>query len=129
MPEETEGPGRKRPNGELEADILAALHRAGTPLTAGELVEQLNSSLSYSTVVTVLTRLHIKQLLSRAPRGRAYAYTPVADEPGLAARRMQGVLDELPDRQAVLTRFVDNLSDADEDLLRQLLGNDLDGDR
>ncbi|MYS20304.1 Predicted transcriptional regulator [Streptomyces sp. DvalAA-14] len=129
MPEHTDGSGRKRPNGALEADILAALHGAGTPLTAGELVERLNNRLSYSTVVTVLTRLHIKQLLSRAPRGRAYAYTPIADEPGLAARRMQRVLDELPDRQAVLARFVDNLSAADENLLRRLLGPDLDRDR
>ncbi|MFC4030785.1 BlaI/MecI/CopY family transcriptional regulator [Streptomyces polygonati] len=129
MPEESGGSASKRPNGELEADILAALHRAGTALTAGELVEHLSSRLSYSTVVTVLGRLHTKQLLSRAPRGRAYAYTPVADEPGLAARRMQRVLDELPDREAVLTRFVDNLSDADEGLLRQLLGAELDGER
>ncbi|WP_405589166.1 BlaI/MecI/CopY family transcriptional regulator [Streptomyces sp. NBC_01190] len=124
MPDDIHDPGRKRPNGALEADILAALHRAGTPLTAGEVVDRLSRRLSYSTVVTVLSRLHTKRLLDRAQRGRAYAYSPATDESGLAARRMQGVLDELPDREAVLTHFVANLPAADEHLLRQLLAAD-----
>jgi predicted transcriptional regulator len=124
MGTDTQGPGsgRRRANGEREAEILATLQDAGVPLTPGEVVERLGSELTYSSVVTILTRMHTKQVLSRTHRGRAYAYAPVADEPGLAARRMQGVLNERPDREAVLMRFVDGLSDADEDLLRQLLG-------
>ncbi|GII30291.1 BlaI/MecI/CopY family transcriptional regulator [Planotetraspora mira] len=122
-------PGRRRANGEREAEILAVLQEAGTPLTPGEVVEHLGDDLTYSTVVTILSRLHTKQLLTRTPRGRAYAYSPVADEPGLAARRMRGVLDERPDREAVLTRFVDGLSSADEELLRHLLGPEQDLDR
>ena len=115
-------PGRRRANGEREAEILAVLQKAGTPLTPGEVAEHLGDELTYSTVVTILSRLHTKQVLTRTPRGRAYAYSPVADEPGLAARRMRGVLDGRPDREAVLSRFVDGLSSADEELLRQLLG-------
>ena len=48
-------------------------------------------------------------------------YTPVADEPGLAARRMARVLDGEADREAVLTRFVSSLSERDEELLRRVL--------
>ena len=48
---------------------------------------------------------------------------PVADEPGLAARRMARVLDGEADREAVLARFVSALSDSDEDLLRRMLGD------
>jgi hypothetical protein len=48
-------------------------------------------------------------------------YTPVADEPGLAARRLAKLLDAEPDREAVLTRFVSGLTEADGDLLRRLL--------
>jgi predicted transcriptional regulator len=124
-------PSRRRANGQLEAEILAALRAAGTALTPGEVAERLGAGLTYSTVVTILTRLHTKELLTRTPRGRAYAYAPVndADEPGIAARRMRGVLDALPDREAVLSRFVDGLSDTDEELLRQLLGPDPDPGR
>jgi predicted transcriptional regulator len=120
---------RRRANGQLEAEVLAALQDAATPLTPGEVMERIGDGLTYSTVVTILGRLHTKQLLTRTKHGRAYAYAPVADDAGLAARRMRGVLDERPDREAVLSRFVDDLSSADEELLRQLLGPDADQGR
>jgi hypothetical protein len=51
----------------------------------------------------------------------------VADEPGLAARRMARVLDSEADREAVLARFVSSLNSQDEELLRKMLsGPDLD---
>lgn len=45
-----------------------------------------------------------------------------------AARRMRTVLEERPDRDAVLARFTDEPSDRDADLLRQLLGPEADAD-
>jgi predicted transcriptional regulator len=122
MEADAQGRRRRRANGEREAEVLAVLHRAEGALTPGEVAERLGGELTYSTVVTILTRLYAKQLLTRTPRGRAYAYTPVTDDPGLAARRMRTVLEERTDREAVLARFVDSLSGTDEDLLRQLLG-------
>ncbi|MGW0879293.1 BlaI/MecI/CopY family transcriptional regulator [Streptomyces sp. NPDC002671] len=112
----------KRPNGARETEILGLLQEAEGALTPGEVAERLGGELTYSSVVTILTRMHTKGLLTRAPRGRAYAYAPVTDDAGFAARRMRTVLDERPDREAVLARFADTLSDADADLLRQLLG-------
>jgi predicted transcriptional regulator len=123
------GPGGRRAHGRLEAEIRAVLGGADGPLTPGETAERLGGQLAYSTVVTILTRLYAKQQLTRTPRGRAYAYALVTDEAGLAARRMRGLLEELPDRAAVLTRFVDGLTSADEDLLRHLLGPDATSDR
>jgi predicted transcriptional regulator len=101
--------------------VLAALWSAHTPLTAGAVQRELGSTLAYSTVVTILSRLHTKGVLNRTPHGRAFAYTPVSDEPGLAARRMRQVLDGETDRGRVLARFVSDLSDEDERLLRSLL--------
>ncbi|MCN9242434.1 BlaI/MecI/CopY family transcriptional regulator [Streptomyces sp. RY43-2] len=115
--------GPKRPNGAREAEILDLLHKADSALTPGEVTELLGG-LTYSSVVTILTRMHTKGLLTRTRRGRAYAYTPVTDDPGFAARRMRSVLEERSDRQAVLARFADGLSAADADLLRHLLGPD-----
>ncbi len=116
------GATRRRANGALEGEVLAALQRAAVALTAGEVLTRLGGQLTYSTVVTILSRLYGKEVLTRTPRGRAYAYAPVADEPGLAALRMRKVLDSRPDREAVLSRFVHDLSAADGALLRHLLG-------
>jgi len=125
----TQDRGPKRPNGEREAEILQLLQQTRGALTPGEVAERLGGELTYSSVVTILTRMHTKQLLTRTRRGRAYAYAPVTDDPGFAARRMRTVLEERPDREAVLARFADGLSDTDAESLRRLLGSDADSDR
>ena len=116
--------GSRRAAGELESAVLGVLHTAGIPLSPGAVRERLGGDLAYTTVVTILSRLHAKGVLERARAGRAYLYTPVADEPGLAARRMATVLAGQPDREAVLARFVSGLSESDEQLLRRMLGTD-----
>lgn len=120
--------GSRRGAGELEAAALAVLQAAGTALTPGQVRDRLGGRLAYTTVVTILSRLHAKGVLTRVRSGRAYAYAPVADEPGLAARRMQGVLEAEDDRETVLARFVSGLSPADERLLRRMLGELPDAD-
>jgi predicted transcriptional regulator len=116
-------------NGKREAEVLAVLRSAPEPLTPRAVREVMDDDLSYSTVVTILTRLYEKDVLTRVPRGRAFAYAPATDEPGFAARRMRQAMEEVPDRETVLTRFVDDLSSGDEALLRRLLGGDLDSGR
>lgn len=113
--------GPRRASGELEAAVLAVLHAAGMPLSPGTVRERLSGELAYTTVVTILSRLQAKGVLQRTRTGRAYTYAPVADEPGLAARRMARVLAGEPDREAVLARFVNSLSTSDEQLLRRML--------
>lgn len=113
----------RRAAGELEAATLAVLQAANSPLTANEVLRALGGGLAYTTVVTILSRLHVKGVLDRHKAGRAYLYAPVADQPGLAARRMARVLDGEADREAVLARFVSSLSDSDEELLRRMLGD------
>src|SRR5438270_10197990 len=98
--------GGRRAAGELEREVLAVLQAAGQALTPGTVGERLGGELSYSTVVTILSRLHAKGILSRSRSGRAYAYAPVADMPGLAAQRMHQMLAAEPDRDVVLARFV-----------------------
>jgi predicted transcriptional regulator len=134
MPDDAGGASR-RPAGALEAEILALLRAASTPLSPGQVRERLvaaddlsssalsSSALSYSTVVTILSRLHAKGLLSRQRDGRAFAYT-VVDEASLAARRMNQALQVGRDHDAVLSRFVSSLSGRDAGLLRRLLGAD-----
>lgn len=113
--------GARRAAGALEAEVMAVLQRAGRPLTVSDVQSALGHDLAYSTVVTIMSRMHAKGLLTRAKQGRAFQYAPVSDEPGLVARRMHRTMAAEPDRQAVLARFVDSLSDQDERLLRDLL--------
>jgi predicted transcriptional regulator len=117
--------GERRAVGALEREILDLLQAGPEALSAGEVLRRLGGMLSYSTVVTVLSRMYDKGLLTRSKQGRAYVYTPVADSAGLTARRMKQVLESDSDREAVLSRFVDSLADGDEQLLRDLLGGDL----
>ena len=118
----------RRAHGALESAVLTTLWQAGAPLSATEVRERLAAqgkggadALAYTTVVTILTRLFEKGALSRERDGRAYRYAPVADEAGLAARRLTALLDTAADRNAVLSRFVEDLPDHDEQLLRGLL--------
>src|ERR1019366_7184463 len=79
--------------------------------------------LSYSTVVTIVTRLHAKGLLARQRAGRGFTYTAV-DDASLAASRMRQAFGSEHDHDGVLSRFVSGLSGRDARLLRQLLAGD-----
>jgi predicted transcriptional regulator len=113
----------RRGAGELEAEVLGVLLESASALSPGEVRDRVSAPLAYTTVVTILSRLYAKGVLERHKSGRAYLYAPVADSPGLAARRMARVLDGEADREAVLARFVSALSDRDEELLRRMLAD------
>lgn len=114
----------RRPAGALEAEVLAVLRTAGIPLSPGQVRDHLaapqQQELSYSTVVTILSRLHAKGLVTRERAGRGFAYAPL-DAASVAAGQMSRALDGGGDHDAVLSRFVSGLSGRDARLLRQLL--------
>jgi predicted transcriptional regulator len=141
----------RRAAGALEAEILAILRAADGPLTPGEVRQRLapatqaaadqagpdqaspdqagpdqadgqRGELAYSTVVTIVSRLHAKGLLARQRAGRGFTYAPV-DDASLAASRMSQVLGSENDHDAVLSRFVSGLSSRDALLLRELLAS------
>jgi predicted transcriptional regulator len=119
----------RRGPGELAAAVMQVLWEADRALNPGEVQAALAARdgqaapLSYSTVVTILSRLHAKKALERRRAGRAFRYSPASDQAGLAARQLAAMLDREADRDAVLSRFVAELSDRDEQLLRSLLGD------
>jgi predicted transcriptional regulator len=111
----------RRAKGSLESEVLAALWAAKRPLTAGDVADALGGDLAYTTVQTILVRLHGKGAVHRELTGRAHSYTPVLDDAGLAADRMRAMLDKGADHAAVLSRFLRVLSPEDEATLAQLL--------
>jgi predicted transcriptional regulator len=117
------GQPRRRP-GELESEVLTTLWAAGRPTSPAEVLQALGGGLAYTTVVTILTRMVDKGVLTRAKAGRMFTYQPVADASGLAARRMLAQLERENDKAQVLVHFVGALSPAEENLLRAILTDD-----
>ncbi|MDX2592484.1 MULTISPECIES: BlaI/MecI/CopY family transcriptional regulator [Streptomyces] len=120
----TDAKDERRPAGELEASVMAALWAAGAPQTPGQVQLTLGADLARTTVTTILTRLHDKGMVERRRQGRGYAYIPLQDAHGLTARRMHSELNRDSDRETVLARFVAQLSADDERILRDLLESD-----
>jgi predicted transcriptional regulator len=114
------GEGR-RAFGELEGDVLGLLWAADTPMTPGEIHAALGRDLAYTTVATVLTRLHDKGLVDREKAGRTHAYRPMVDEADVATLGFRSVLTRSHDRRALLQGLVQSLSPDDEELLQTLL--------
>ncbi len=106
--------------GPLETEVMEYLWMVGSG-TPAQVREALGADLAYTTVMTILTRLWRKGLLDRQRSGRAYEYRPVESQAQHRARGMRSTLDQAPDREAVLSRFVDELSPGDARLLRRLL--------
>jgi predicted transcriptional regulator len=111
----------RRTRGSLEQTVLDTLAASDRALTPAEVRDRLGSDLAYTTVMTVMTRLADKGLLTRQRSGRGYAYAAITDEAELAARKMRRVLDAQEDRAAVLARFVGSLQPGDENVLADLL--------
>ena len=98
---------------------MAALWKAGEPLTVRQLLGELNRGrrepLAYTTVMTIMNRLVDKGALRRRRRGRGYLYQPTADD--AAGLAVQSVVREFGD--AAIAQFVDQAR-GDPKVLRRL---------
>ena len=61
-------------------------------------------------------------MLTRVREGKAYAYSPVVEQADLAAEAMRAALEGSMDRPAVLSKFLGEISAADAEVIRELLG-------
>ena len=111
----------RRPNGSLEAEVMAVLWQRGEPTTGADVQDALETPLAYNTVQTILTRLWDKGVLLRRKAGRGHLYWPAQDAASTAAARMSAELAGRTDRQAVLQQFAASLNPNDAALLRDLL--------
>ncbi len=64
-----------RPLGSLEERVMELVWRAGT-LAVRDAVRELGGQLAYTTVMTIMSRLHAKGLLERVREGKTYVYRP-----------------------------------------------------
>ncbi len=114
-------PPSRRAAGQLEGETLAALWSSERAMTPAEVQRELEGELAYTTVMTILTRLHAKGLVQRVPSGRGYAYRPFEGQEAYAAQQMRNLLDQGADRSLVLQHFVERLQPDEERLIRRAL--------
>lgn len=111
----------RRQLGQLEAEVLAALAAADGDVSTADLRSRLPGDPAYTTVSTILFRLHDKRLVTRVRAGRQYLYRLAVDEARLVADRMHDHLRIASDPSSVLSQFVRSLSPAEEEALREIL--------
>lgn len=107
--------------GALELAVMRALWD-DPPASVRSVLDAVNTSrdepLAYTSVMTVLDRLHDKELVARERQGRAYLYTPVHhDEQQLVQHLGRQRVDDLVARlgDVALVQFAARLHELDPD--------------
>lgn len=121
------GHDARRLMGALEYEVLQSLWddspaNVATVLATVNARREHKDQLAYTTIMTVLSRLHDKGLLDREKAGRGYAYTPRFDESGLVEHLGQQDVADLVDRYGpvALAQFAAALEKADPATLRRI---------
>lgn len=119
------GPAAEELLGSLESACMRALW-SSAPASVGDVLERVNTGhdpeLAYTTVMTVLTRLHEKGYVTRERHGRGYVYQPAYSEQELVDLLSRRDVDRLVERYGTvaLAHFVEALERSDPDLLDRI---------
>lgn len=109
--------------GDLEAAVMDHLWSRGQPAAVRDVQDALapERPLAYTTLMTVLDRLHRKGWLTRELDGRAYVYRPAGTREDYSSGLMAEALDTSADRAATLVHFFQQLNPEEARLLRVVL--------
>jgi len=109
--------------GRLESEVMERLWQRGEA-SVREIHEDIGPRLAYTTVMTTLDRLFKKGILKRRAAGRAFCYSPtltLEEYNRQLTHHLLGIaVEESGSRQAVLSCFVDYVSESDRKLLDEL---------
>lgn len=108
--------------GPLESAVMSLLWNADEALSVRQVHEELRDrDLAYTTVATVLEKLHRKEWLDRERIGRVWFYRPRVQSSEHAASLMREALAASTSPRATFLKFVDEISEEEAALLRELL--------
>ena len=110
------------PLGRLESELMERIWARGE-ISVRDLHLEFASHLAYTTVMTTLDRLYKKHLLNRRKVGKAFYYIPTLTEDeykGRLTRHLVGMVLQEGSKNAVLSSFVNAVSETDEELLEEL---------
>jgi len=104
--------------------VLSALWSSTTPLSVRDVLGRVKRkpALAYTTVLTVLDRLHEKDLVAREKDGKAFLYRPRITREAWLGEQAARVLTDAkdPPNTAVLMAFLDTAERADPAVVEQL---------
>lgn len=109
--------------GSLESEVMSTVWAAGAPRTVREVLDLLleRREVAYTTVLTVMEKLHRKGLLSRVQDGRAHRYRAEISREAYTAGLMETALAASEDRAGALLHFVETMPTDDVEVLREAL--------
>jgi predicted transcriptional regulator len=113
--------GLARLFGDLEAQIMEIIWRL-EEATVGDVLARLGDDYHYNTVMTVMSRLADKEVLTRRREGRAHVYAPVEDRDAFLARVSRDVAEGLLREfgAVAIAQFVDAAGAVDPELVAEL---------
>ena len=110
---------------DLEAEIMEVVWEGGWdefPVSDVHAILEGQREIAYTTVMTTVSRLHDKGLLTRTRQGRRYLYRPVMSRSGFIEAMTREVLGSLPPvgQEAAVALLVERVAEADEAELDRL---------
>ena len=113
--------------GDLEKLIMDRMWSWGHPVAVREVLADLQPEreLAYTTVMTVMDKLHRKGILTRQKDGRAYVYRPALSREAYTADFMGEILAGATDRTGTLLHFVEKMPAEEAARLRKALDDHL----
>lgn len=110
---------------ELESEVMEQLWRSGEA-SVREVMEALNPTASkaraYTTYMTILARLHSKQLLARRREGKTDFYSPIYSREEYLRLRARSEVDQLIEQYGdlALSNFAARVAELDPERRRAL---------
>lgn len=107
------------PLGERELDVMAVLWELGSG-TVTEVLDHLGVPLAYTTVLTVLRNLEVKQYVTREEEGRAHRYYPRVAQHAAQQNALSRLVSQLfgGSPEALIARLVEQHDVSPEELAR-----------
>lgn len=109
--------------GKLESELMERIWER-KEISVRALHEEIGPRLAYTTIMTTLDRLFKKGLLNRTKLGKAFVYTPVLSRDeyrdAQAEHLLTLALQDHSDSHAVLSCFIDAVSESDQKMLDTL---------
>lgn len=110
---------------DLEAEIMEIVWELPHPdFSVGDIVEILECrrDIAYTTVMTTVSRLYEKGLLSRTKNGRKYLYTALQSRQEYIVQLTKDVIQQLPPigQETAISMLIERIDDADDDELLKL---------
>ncbi|PKK84065.1 MAG: CopY family transcriptional regulator [candidate division Zixibacteria bacterium HGW-Zixibacteria-1] len=99
-----ERPGLEKFMGRLEAEVMQIVWANG-PMTVKRALYFINrkNKYAYTTIMTIMVRLHEKGYLSRNKEGASYVYSPITDERGFLKLAVAAVIAGLMNEYRTIT--------------------------